>query len=166
MHINGLLGVGLYIEGLQVGYYYCGLPGTFKPTDAKITEIPSGGKAIEIKAEGALLNIERSEYATAHAESAWQIVGTKGALNLVMTAGQEKQIVFDEAVPGKGVAPRTIWQGTDDATPILSGPVLDFAAAILANRAPKTTLEQYLTIQKIFDAIYQSSACGKAITIQ
>jgi predicted dehydrogenase len=53
-----------------------------------------------------------------------------------------------------------LWQGTENEHDYHDGPVLDFAAAILEKRQPRTDLKRALVLQKIFDAVYESSSTG------
>ena len=116
---------------------------------------------------GAVISIERSEYATAHTEGAWQIVGARGTLCPVMIGAGSHKILFDEADSVRGTTQKTIWQGTSGGMErINAGPVTDLANAILTGAEPRTSLEKYLVIQKIFDAIYRSSETGKAVDVR
>jgi predicted dehydrogenase len=113
---------------------------------------------------GAAVSLERAEYAAAKAEGRWHFVGEDGALDLMMTG--RTSITTDKLSPDKGVERSSLWEGEDDVNAgILSGPVLDFASAIVSGSAPMTTLENYLTIQKVTDAVYASAETGKTIDI-
>ncbi|MBN1344198.1 MAG: Gfo/Idh/MocA family oxidoreductase [Phycisphaerae bacterium] len=112
---------------------------------------------------GTAIHYERGEYVAARTEAAWHIVGTKGSLRLHMTTIEDKRIIHEDTSKQEGVVARTIWQGQEDGDAVHAGPVEDFAAAILEHREPKTSLEKALIVQKITDAIYASSATGRAV---
>ncbi|MGD9518744.1 MAG: Gfo/Idh/MocA family protein [Armatimonadota bacterium] len=114
---------------------------------------------------GEALTLERAEYCPARADAAWEISGSRGTLVLHMTPGSDKSLVFYEGVTDKGTVARTIWEGDDNDSVTMSGPVEDFALAILEGRSPKTTLERALVVQEISDAIYQSAETGAAVEI-
>jgi len=114
---------------------------------------------------GTVITFERAEYAVVQPEAAWQIVGAKGSLRLTMLARDEKKLYHDYATPEDGVLAETIWEGDDDRTAIGAGLIADFAAAIIERRAPKTSLEQALIVQKITDAVYASARQGRAVEI-
>jgi len=114
---------------------------------------------------GTVLSIERSEFTAAHAEDAWQIVGTKGSLTLNMTGGGPVSIVHDDTTSEQGVSTRTLWEGREQRGVTSAGPVTDFAAAIREGRQPLTNLERSLIIQQITDAVYASAEQGTAVEI-
>ncbi|MCS7222691.1 MAG: Gfo/Idh/MocA family oxidoreductase [Anaerolineae bacterium] len=114
---------------------------------------------------GAVITYERGEFVAAQSESAWQIIGSRGSLRLHMLPGAGKTITYDATTSEQGVIPRVLWQGEEDADRVHTGPVQDFAAAILEGRPPMTTLEQALMIQQITDAVYASAAAGTAIEV-
>jgi predicted dehydrogenase len=114
---------------------------------------------------GTIISFERGEYMPAHGENCWQIIGTKGTLNLHMVTENPKKIVFDEAVYDQGVVTSTIWEADETAARVHAGPITDFAEAIRTGRAPKTSLKQALVVAKITDAIYASAAQGCSVQI-
>ncbi|GAH60883.1 unnamed protein product, partial [marine sediment metagenome] len=95
----------------------------------------------------------------------WQIIGSKGTMKLWMPTMSHKKILYDYVTTDKCVESRIIWEGDEDSTILQEAPLSDFAAAILDGRQPKTTLEQSLIIQKITDAVYESSKHGCAVDI-
>lgn len=113
---------------------------------------------------GAVISFERGEYMAAHEQKAWQIVGTHGSLNLIMTPWEAKAITHDDTGTQEGVATRTIWE-TDKPEEVRKPMVADFAEAVAYGREPLTNLEKSLLIQKVTDAIYESAATGKAVAI-
>lgn len=122
---------------------------------------------------GTMLHIQRGEYMPLVGESAWQIVGTKGALRLTMTAvtasgpqataeaSNQKQIGFDELTDDRGTVSSLLWVGEEDQTCLSVGPVVDLAEAIRQDREPMTSLEKALVIQRITDAVYRSGRSGR-----
>jgi len=114
---------------------------------------------------GTAILFERGEYMPARAESAWQIAGTRGTLQLKMAHDAQKQIVYDYTTPEDGVVSKTIWEGEEDHGALRAGLMEDFAAAIRGEGEAKTPLERALVIQKITDAIYASAEQGKAVEI-
>jgi len=115
--------------------------------------------------DGAVISFERGEYMPAHGQKAWQIIGTHGSLNLIMTPWEAKAITHDDTSTEGGVTTRTIWQ-IDRAESMRKEMVVDFAEAIVQGREPMTNLERSLLIQKVADAIYKSAAAGRAVKIR
>lgn len=116
-------------------------------------------------AGGVAITYERGEFMAGRADSAWEIVGSRGTLHLRMTDGQGKTITFDAADGERGIVSEVIWQGEEDATRVHDGPAQDFCAAIREGRPPKTSLEQALIVQQISDAIYRSAELGQAVAV-
>ncbi len=112
---------------------------------------------------GTMISLERGEYMAAGEEIAWQIVGTRGSLQLEMIPGSANKIVFDEATTEQGTASRTIWESEQEYSVVHRGPLTDLAEAIRENREPMTSLEKALVVQKITDAVYQSAASGECV---
>lgn len=117
---------------------------------------------------GTVISFERGERVAVQSEDAWQIIGTKGSLQLRMCPEEGKKIVYNNSSTVKGVFSEVVWEGEgeEDNSRIHAGPVEDFARAIRENRRPRTGLEQALILQKIVDAIYTSAEQGKAVTIE
>jgi len=112
-----------------------------------------------------VLSMERAEFASAHNDQTWEIIGTDGSLHMCMTPQKDRgnSVVLDRFVPGKGVVSETIWderqaEATNDV-------IRDFAAAIRTGREPQTTLERALLMQQLTDAIYASSANGSSVSL-
>lgn len=114
---------------------------------------------------GTMISVERGEYMPCSPEAAWQIIGTKGALQLTMTAAKPKVVMHDDASTEAGVEPRVLWEGEEGTTVEHTSPTTDFAAAIREGRPPLTTLEQALVVQQISDAVYESARTGSAVSI-
>ncbi|MFA5858080.1 MAG: Gfo/Idh/MocA family oxidoreductase [Elusimicrobiota bacterium] len=113
-----------------------------------------------------VLSIERSEYATAHKQDAWQIVGDKGALNAIMDSGAEKVFTVDLSDEQNGTQQKEIWRGKESAGAVMPDLIKDFADAILEGKQPRTSLDNYITIQKLFDAIYESAEKKCAVELK
>ena len=116
-------------------------------------------------AEGCVLNYERAEFTTLPVDNRWQITGERGTLTLQMLKAKAANVVLTEPDATKGVRTRVIWEG--DETPLTTehdGVVNDFVEAILQERKPQTTLQDALLFARLADAIYASSAVGRAVT--
>ena len=115
--------------------------------------------------DGMVLTIERGEFMPAHAQAAWQIVGTNGSLTLGMTNADGPRIVHDDTSSEEGVISKVVWEGKDpspNGNPLV---IEDFARAIREERPPATSLEHALTMAQITDAIYASAHSGQAVDI-
>ena len=115
---------------------------------------------------GVAITLERGEFMPVQSDHAWQIIGTRGSLTMQMTAGENKQVVFDETTTAEGVTPKVIWEGDEGWGEARNAPLADFAEAIREGRQPSTNLERALVIQQISDAIYKSAETETAVTIQ
>ena len=114
---------------------------------------------------GTVLTIERGEFMPAHAQAAWQIVGTNGSLTLGMTNADDRRIVHDDSSCQAGVVSKVVWEGKDpspNGNPLV---VEDFALAVREGRPPATSLKQALIMAQITDAIYASAHSGRAVEI-
>ncbi len=114
--------------------------------------------------DGTIINVERGEYMATAAEAAWQIIGTRGSLQLHMLPGQDKQIVFNDTSTETGVESRVIWEGDDGKA--TTAPVTNMAEAIRQGSSPATPLEHALVVQQISDAIYASAEGGTSVTLE
>jgi predicted dehydrogenase len=102
----------------------------------------------------------------AHAQAAWQIVGTRGSLTLGMTSMDGPRIVHDEISPEKGgVTSTVIFEGRDPDPCDNPCVIQDFAEAIRRQRSPATGLEQALVIARLSDAIYASAHARRAVEL-
>ena len=75
--------------------------------------------------------------------------------------------MLTEPDAAKGTRTRVIWEG--DETVLTSehdGVVFDFVDAILQKRKPQTSLQDALLFARLADAIYASSASGKAVCFE
>ncbi|MGD9495356.1 MAG: Gfo/Idh/MocA family protein [Armatimonadota bacterium] len=115
---------------------------------------------------GTILTVERGEFAATASRSAWEIIGSKGALRLTMLASGERQIIHDDgSSSAEGTVTRTLWEGDDRAGSGNPRLIEDFARAALEGRQPITSLENSLVIARITDAIYASALSGAAVEI-
>lgn len=123
---------------------------------------------------GTILSLERGEYMPIANDSVWQIIGTKGALRLTMTAvtaaGPQaknatnwKQILLDELTEDQGTVSRVLWEGEEDLGMVSAGPVRDLALAIREDREPATSLEKAYMVQRLTDCVYESGWAGEAV---
>jgi len=112
-----------------------------------------------------VLTMERGEFTSASTDQAWEIIGEEGTLHLPMRPQQVKPnaVILDKFVPGKGIVSEPIWQEGDESPS--DGVLENFVHAVREGKKLKTTLEQALVMQKITDAIYESTRTGQAITI-
>jgi UDP-N-acetyl-2-amino-2-deoxyglucuronate dehydrogenase len=112
-----------------------------------------------------VLTMERGEFTSASTDQAWEIIGEYGTLHMPMTPTQGKPnaVILDRFIPGEGVVSEPIWH-EDDGGPS-EGVLENFIHAVREGKKPKTTLEQAIVMQKITDAIYESTKLGQAITI-
>jgi predicted dehydrogenase len=114
---------------------------------------------------GTVISLERGEYMPATGQSAWQIIGARGSLRLAMTAQGGPAVWHDEGTSDQGVVSRAVWDQAEDYAAVHSGPVTDFAHAILTGAPPRTDLRRALLVQTITDAIYRSASTGAAVDI-
>ena len=115
-------------------------------------------------ADGIALSYERGEFMTTQTDEAWQIIGDTGSLRLWLKDKAGKQIYFDRATE-QGTVSEIIWQGDETSEQQHRGPAEDFAAAIREGRQPRTSLENALLMQTLFDAIYRAAETGDCIEV-
>ena len=115
--------------------------------------------------DGTAITIERAEYVATQPSNTWKIVGETGSLHLHMLAELNKKIVLDYPDAEKGIVSETIWSGDETQDTLHRGTIHDFIDAVRENRPCQTSLEKALIIQRITDAIYESSATGQAVDI-
>jgi predicted dehydrogenase len=113
-----------------------------------------------------MISYERAEYAPAHSQSAWQIVGANGTLNLTMLYQDDKVLSFDEVTTADGLVVRELWRGTDRWEDMQDFITSDFLAAVADHREPQTPLDKALVLQTITDAVYESARTGTAVPVQ
>lgn len=114
-------------------------------------------------AGGEVIVFERGEFMPIRAQEQWQIVGTDGTLTMKMGGAKDKIVQWEQA-SADGVESKTLWQG-DDQTNGMAAQYVDIAQAVATDRPPKANLEQCLTMQRIFDAIYESARAGRSVPI-
>ncbi len=115
--------------------------------------------------DGTMLHVERGEYMPIRGESAWQIIGEKGALRLNMTGASGELVWHDELNADAGVKSHVVYEGEFEGAIQHNFPVQDFAAAIRDRREPTTTLEKALIVQQINDAIIASGRKGEPVEV-
>jgi predicted dehydrogenase len=111
------------------------------------------------------ISFERGEFMPAEAETAWQISGSQGTLNLQMTPGEGTEIVFYKGVSEGPVEKEVIWSGEDKPGSMSFFVTEDFARAVKTGGKPSTGLEESMVVQKITDAIYESAENRTAVKI-
>ncbi len=114
---------------------------------------------------GTAISYERGEYMPGPALSSWQIIGTHGSLDLHMVSRDGKVITHFDTTTEKGVAGREIWKGDDTWAGMQDFITMDFIEAIAHGRAPQTSLEKALVLQKVTDAVYASAESGACVPI-
>ncbi len=114
---------------------------------------------------GTVINYERSEYTAARGESMWQITGSQGSLHLNMVAGKEPSVIYDRATADRGTISQELFAPEEEPLTGMAIQLEDFAHAIREHRKPRTGLEEALLVQKITDAIYESSQRGAAVEV-
>jgi len=165
--LDYLLGLtGWSLKPVQVFAQCWTVPPQFESHVAPGSDAESHFVALIRCENGAVISIERAEYAAAQSENTWQITGARGSLHLQMLPAEGKKIVHDDSTTEQGVISRTIWKGDEEGLTANGGPILDFAAAIRESRPPMTSLENALIVQQITDAIYQSAEQGAAVVIE
>jgi len=121
--------------------------------------------ALVVGDDGSVLTIERGEFMPIANESAWQIIGTRGALRLAMVSSAERIMLLDTASEATGVVSETLWEGADEGTCSNQLAIEDFAAAVRTGREPATSLEHALKMMQITDGIYRSAQEGTAVSV-
>jgi len=116
-------------------------------------------------AGGEIINIDRGEYMAYRSLNEWEIVGTNGSIRMPVFPGNPETIFLDELSEEAGMQTTVLWEGDPDRDVIHYGVLSDFAEAIRNRRAPMTTLDQALIVQKITDAIYESARIGGPVDI-
>jgi predicted dehydrogenase len=140
-------------------------PAQFAPYTAPGSDAESHVVALVRCENGAAIALERGQYVAAEPEESFQVVGEKGSLRMKMSPSKGKVVMYDDAAAVENVSSRTLWQGDEDWSEGHSGPVRDFAGAILEKREPMTGLSRALLVQQITDAIYASARQGQAVQI-
>ena len=145
-----------------LGQYWRCIP-TYSDRVAPESDADSYYTALAIGKDGSALTIERGEFMPAHAEAAWQIVGTDGSLTLVMTNKEGRRVIHDQANPEGGVTQTVVYEGTDPEPHGSLRVIQDFAEAIRGKHAPATGFEQALVVARISEGVYESAHSGRAV---
>jgi UDP-N-acetyl-2-amino-2-deoxyglucuronate dehydrogenase len=141
------------------------VPSPFLPHVAPGSDAETHVVALLRDGNGLTVAYERGEYMPTASDDVWEIIGERGSLRFKMVPDRGKVVVFYEATTEQGVTPKVLWQGDESWEIAHAGPLTDFAAAILEQRPPKTSLEQALIVQQITDAIYASAMAGKPMAL-
>ena len=116
---------------------------------------------------GEVISMDRGQFmAVKGQELGWEIIGTKGSIRQPIYPNTPDKVYHDETTAEKGLVTHTLFEGDPNAGEVHAGPVKDFAAAIVNGRPPATGLEESMVIQKISDAIYESSRKLCAVDIK
>ena len=107
-----------------------------------------------------VLTIERGEFMPVATETAWQIIGTRGALRLTMTNQDDRVMMLDQASETNGVTSEVVWKGRDEGVGANQQVIENFARAVRGKETPATTLENALIMMQITEGIYRSAATG------
>jgi predicted dehydrogenase len=113
---------------------------------------------------GSAVSFERGEFMPAEGESAWQVVGDNGTLNLQMLPAEEMKLIFHRGSSEGPVSAETVWEGGEGG-PMSFRALEDFARAVSEKRSPSTGLGESLIIQKLTDAVYESAEKGEAVRL-
>ena len=114
-------------------------------------------------ASGVVLDYRRANYFAGEARNEWAVECEGGTLALSLLP-QVPQMVVHRYIP-TGIEPTVEVEGPEKWGAIHGGPVLDFVGAILENRAPLTSLENALVVQRMTDAVYASAESGEAAAV-
>ena len=114
---------------------------------------------------GTVINYERAELACAARETAWNIIGDKGALRMQMVPnGNNPALVFDK-LTAKGVVSEVILKQDLSFAKQHRRINEDFASAVREDREPNTNLKRSMILQKVRDSAYKSIAQNKTVYI-
>lgn len=111
---------------------------------------------------GTVLALERGEYLPGQRDAAWEVIGTRGSLRLVMPPRVGKSVCLEQ-LDERGVTSCVLWQGDEDYELVSTALIDDFAVAVRTAGAPLTNLAQALLIQEVTDAIYKSAHSGSEV---
>ncbi|MFH0962804.1 MAG: Gfo/Idh/MocA family oxidoreductase [Planctomycetota bacterium] len=111
------------------------------------------------------IQFERGEFIPAVAAGSWQFTGETGALRLSMSPAEDDRLIHDFVATEKGVQTRVLYDGKCDWDTLHRAVLKDFAEAIRTGRPPKTSLENTIQLQRMFDAIYRSAETQVAVDL-
>jgi len=141
------------------------VPPRSRPNVAEGSDAETHAIALVLCEGGTVISFERGEYMPSPGLGAWQIVGADGSLTLHMLYQDDKVLTHDDTTTEDGVVSKEIWRGDETWAEMQGFPLMDFAEAIVQGRAPQTTLESSLVVQRITDAIYKSAETGGAVEV-
>ncbi|PTY03563.1 hypothetical protein DB346_06755 [Verrucomicrobia bacterium LW23] len=148
------------------------LAATYGPPAPFIKRLPKGSDAETHVAafitfqEGISMTLERAEMNSSGKISTWEIAGEMASLRMEMNPGSHNpDLLLEEILADGSRRTQVLVKDGGSMEDIHSGPVIDFANAILDNRPPKTTLEQALIISQLTDAVYSSAQTGLPVVL-
>jgi predicted dehydrogenase len=115
--------------------------------------------------DGSAMELTRGEFLPMAPETAWQVIGTRGALRLQMVADAHGEVVLDTHQDSGRIISQILWSGQTPGMDHHYGPISDFLRAIQTGARPKTDLRRAFIVQSIIDSIYQSALCGSSVPI-
>ena len=116
-------------------------------------------------ADGPVILYERGEQVGHRTEQAWSMTGTRGTLHFDIVPQADNSLVFDRAVPEKGIVTETVWQGDDTWDEVHLALVRDFAHAVATDGAPMCTFRQALVVEEVIHGIYESARSGLTVEL-
>lgn len=123
---------------------------------------------VTIRCEGGeVVTMERAEFTSSATQNGWNIVGEKATLRPHMVPADGKKCYLDRLDPDKGVQTETVWEGDENWDMCHAGPIRDFARTVREGSLPAsaTSLDHALQMQKIIDAVYESSSTGRPVEL-
>ncbi|MCS7192731.1 MAG: Gfo/Idh/MocA family oxidoreductase [Armatimonadetes bacterium] len=142
------------------------IPPPFEPHVPPGSDAETHVTTLVLCEDGLTISYERGEYMPTDAEDGWEIIGDKGSLRFRMIPEENKTVNFYEATTEAGVVPKIVWQGEENWNIIHEGVIDDFVKSIIERRQPATGLEQALLVQKLTDAIYESTYKNEPVQFQ
>lgn len=117
-------------------------------------------------ADGVGISYERGEYMPLQTSQAWNVVGERGALRLLLFPKKGEKLLYDRADSGSGVVSETLWEAPPDFETHHHPNILeDFVRAVMEGRQPATSLERAHLLQRVTDAIYASAEQNQAMAL-
>lgn len=111
------------------------------------------------------ISIEDAEFIAAEGEGSMEIIGSEGSMRVKMGANGDVKFEAILADREEGTHTEVVWEGQDNNSRVHSGPINDFAQAILTGSRVKTDFERSMLLQRICDAVYASAQQGKAVGV-
>ncbi|WP_164821416.1 Gfo/Idh/MocA family protein [Paenibacillus koleovorans] len=117
------------------------------------------------EADAPVFLLEQGEYLVGPQEAAWRFIGEHGGLVAPIVPGPQNSVILYQYGDEGGVEPSVLWSGAETFEQLQVRLLADFAGAIRERRAPRTTLQQALELQRLIDAVYRSSASGEPVAL-